>query len=255
VMHGPDGRNYENRIVFDEIVRPERIAYHHGGGGDTEHVQFETTVTFEDIDGRTRLTLSALFPNTEMRDFVIREHKADEGGRQTIGRLAEYVEGAAFAVTRTLDAPRDLVWKMWTDAEHLAKWWGPKGFTWIQGAIDLTPGGLFHYGMKAPTGQEMWGRFVFHAVAPPERLEFVNSFSDKDGAVVRAPFASDWPLEIYNTLTLTEQAGKTVLTLRGAPVNATAAERDKFRAMKPSLDQGFAGTLEQLEGYLIEVQR
>src|SRR6185436_3940129 len=60
VMHGPDGRDYENRITFDEIVRPERIRYHHGGGDDVEPVQFRTTVTFEDLGGnRTRLTLHA----------------------------------------------------------------------------------------------------------------------------------------------------------------------------------------------------
>ena len=54
VMHGPDGRDYENRVTFDEIVKPERIAYHHGGGDDVEPVQFRTTVTFEDIGGKTR---------------------------------------------------------------------------------------------------------------------------------------------------------------------------------------------------------
>ena len=52
VMHGPDGRDYENRITFDEIVKPERIRYHHGGGDDVEPVQFRTTVTFEELGGR-----------------------------------------------------------------------------------------------------------------------------------------------------------------------------------------------------------
>ena len=51
VMHGPDGRDYENRITFDEIVKPERLRYHHGGGDDVEPVQFRTTVTFEDLGG------------------------------------------------------------------------------------------------------------------------------------------------------------------------------------------------------------
>ena len=53
VMHGPDGRDYENRITFDEIVKPERIVYRHGGGDDVEPVQFRTTVTFEDLGGKT----------------------------------------------------------------------------------------------------------------------------------------------------------------------------------------------------------
>ncbi len=92
VMHGPDGRDYENRITYDEIVKPERIVYHHGGGGDVEPVQFRMVVTFEDLGGRrTRLTLRATFPSTARRDRVIREYGADEGMVQTLSRLADYL--------------------------------------------------------------------------------------------------------------------------------------------------------------------
>lgn len=92
VMHGPDGRDYENRITFDVIEKPNRIAYHHGGGDDVEPVQFRTNVTFEDIGGnRTRLTLHAVFPSAEERARVIREYGADKGAEQTLSRLADYV--------------------------------------------------------------------------------------------------------------------------------------------------------------------
>ena len=92
VMHGPDGRDYENRITFDEIVKPERIRYHHGGGDDVEPVQFHTTVTFEDIGGdRTRLTLHAVFPSAIERDRVVKDYGADKGAEQTLSRLADYV--------------------------------------------------------------------------------------------------------------------------------------------------------------------
>src|SRR5689334_2366729 len=75
VMHGPDGRDYENRIVFDEIVKPERIRYHHGGGDDVEPVQFRTTVTFEKLAGdRTQLTLHAVFPSAAARQRVIKQY-------------------------------------------------------------------------------------------------------------------------------------------------------------------------------------
>ena len=93
VMHGPDGRDYENRITFDEIVKPERIAYHHGGGDDVEPVQFRTTVTFDDLGGKTRVTLRGEFPSDEERARVIREYGADKGLVQTLARLAEYVAG------------------------------------------------------------------------------------------------------------------------------------------------------------------
>ena len=94
VMHGPDGRDYENRITFDEIVKPERIRYHHGGGDDVEPVQFRTIVTFEDLGDRTtRLTLHASFPSAGERERVIREYGADKGAMETLSRLADYVAG------------------------------------------------------------------------------------------------------------------------------------------------------------------
>ena len=92
VMHGPDGRDYENRITFDEIVKPERIRYHHGGGDDVEPVQFRTTVTFENLAGdRTQLTLHAVFPSAAARQRVIKQYGADKGAVQTLARLADYL--------------------------------------------------------------------------------------------------------------------------------------------------------------------
>jgi len=91
VMHGPDGRDYQNRITFDEVVPNERIAYRHGGGEDVEPVQFRTVVTFEDDAGRTKLTWSGTFPNAEARSRVIRDYGADKGLVQNMARLAEYV--------------------------------------------------------------------------------------------------------------------------------------------------------------------
>ena len=93
VMHGPDGRDYQNRITFDEIVKPERLVYHHGGGDDVEPVQFRTTVTFEDLGGKTRVTLRGVFPSAAERERVIKEYGADKGLVQTLARLAEYVAG------------------------------------------------------------------------------------------------------------------------------------------------------------------
>lgn len=91
VMHGPDGRDYQNRVTFDEIVKPERVVYHHGGGDDVEPVLFRSTVTFEDLGSRTRVTLRGVFPSAEERARVIREYGADKGMVQTLARLADYV--------------------------------------------------------------------------------------------------------------------------------------------------------------------
>src|SRR5580658_8604718 len=78
VMHGPDGRDYQNRITYEEIVRPERLVYRHGGE-DVEPVQFRVTVTFEDLGGKTRLTMRGQFPSAAERDRVIAQYGADKG--------------------------------------------------------------------------------------------------------------------------------------------------------------------------------
>jgi uncharacterized protein YndB with AHSA1/START domain len=91
VMHGPDGRDYQNRITFEEIVPPARLVYRYGDGGDVEPVQFRQTVTFEDIGGRTRITWRSDFPSAAERDRVIKEYGAARGLTQTMARLGEYV--------------------------------------------------------------------------------------------------------------------------------------------------------------------
>ena len=153
-------------------------------------------------------------------------------------------------ITRVFDAPRALVWKAWTDAESLARWWGPAGFTITVASLDLRPGGVFLYGLRTPDGQEMWGKFVYREVTPPARLVFVSSFADAAGNTVRAPFSADWPLEVLSTVTLAEQDGKTTLTLHGVPINATDAERAAFAAGNDSMQHGWAGTLDQLATHL-----
>jgi uncharacterized protein YndB with AHSA1/START domain len=162
-----------------------------------------------------------------------------------------------FVIERTFDAPRALVWKAWTEVDHLAEWWGPKGCRIEVLEFDLRPGGVFHYAMRFSAGPPMYGKFVYREVAAPERLVFVNSFSDIDGGLTRAPFPQlkgVWPLEVLNHLTLTEHGDRTALHLRGAPINATAAEIAAYVGMFDSMRQGFGGTFEVLDDYLRKVR-
>ncbi|MGA8968032.1 MAG: SRPBCC family protein [Pseudolabrys sp.] len=100
VMHGPDGRDYQNRITFDEIAPPDRIVYRHAGGDDVEPVQFTQTVTFEDIgNGQTRLTWHGRFPSAEERARVIKEYGADKGLVETMARLVDYVASMSSSST------------------------------------------------------------------------------------------------------------------------------------------------------------
>jgi uncharacterized protein YndB with AHSA1/START domain len=97
VMHGPDGRDYQNRVTFEEIVPPERIVYRHGGGDDVEPVQFRTTVLLEDLGSRTRITWRGEFPSPAERNRVIKDYGADKGLAETLARLGDYVAAIAQA--------------------------------------------------------------------------------------------------------------------------------------------------------------
>lgn len=157
---------------------------------------------------------------------------------------------AALVLSREFDAPRELVYKVWTDPEHFGKWWGPKGFSLDVARMDVQPGGMFLGSQRSPEGHVMWGKFVYQEVSPPEKLVFIQSFSDEEGNTVRAPFDPNWPLAIINILTLTEENGKTLLTLEGGPYQATEEERAAFDRMSPMVKQGFGGTFDQLAEYL-----
>ncbi|MBI2422545.1 MAG: SRPBCC domain-containing protein [Candidatus Hydrogenedentes bacterium] len=164
---------------------------------------------------------------------------------------AGYSPHEEFVISRTVNAPRELVWKAHTEPERLAQWWGPKGFIFLSCTVDLRPGGVFHYGMAAPDGTEMWGKFVYREIKEPERLVYVLSFSDAEGGTARHPLATGWPLEMLNTILLTEDGEKTTVTIKGGPLNATESERRTYVEGHGSMHQGFTGTYDQLEAYLV----
>ena len=156
-------------------------------------------------------------------------------------------------ITREFSAPKELVFKVWTEAEHLAKWWGPKGSTITVNKFEFKPGGVFHYKMEMGNNA-MWGKFVYNEINPFDSMVFVNSFSDEEENITPNPFMPNWPLEILNNFNLVEGNGKTTLTLSGKPINATAEQIKTFEEHLSSMQQGFAGTFSQLDNYLTSIQ-
>ena len=155
-----------------------------------------------------------------------------------------------FEIERVFDAPRERVWQAWTQPEHLKHWWGPKGFKVHTCKVSLRPGGTFLYGMKAPDGAEVWGKFVYREVSAPERLVFIVSFSDASGGVTRHPSSPGWPLQILSTVEFSEISGKTKVTVRWTPHEATESERKTFDEGREGMKQGWGGTLDQFSAYL-----
>lgn len=169
--------------------------------------------------------------------------------------MATITESSEFVISRVLDAPRDLVWKCFTEPERMKQWWGPKEFTVIASKMDLHVGGTYHYGMKAPDGTPMWGKFVFREIVPPERLNFISSFSDEKGGTTRHRGHMSWPLEMHSIFTFEEMpGGKTKFTVRWTTHNATDGEQKTFEAGRDSMRMGWTGTMEQLEAYLAKAQ-
>ncbi len=158
--------------------------------------------------------------------------------------------GDEFVITDVFAAPRAIVFKAWTDAEDLRKWFGPKGFVMSSCRNDMRPGGTMLYSLLTPNGTEMWGKWSYREIIKPEKIVLVNSFSDAQGGLTRHPMVSTWPLEMLSEFTFDEQGNKTLVTVRWQPINATEEEWKTFLNSKDGMRQGWTGTFEQLHEYL-----
>ncbi len=160
---------------------------------------------------------------------------------------------AELVITRVLDAPRALVYQAWTEAEHLARWWGPRGIGLTVIRLDFRPGGEFLYAMHGLAPEVAYGKFAYTEIVPEERIVWNNSFATADGQIARNPFGGTWstyPIEVRHALTFEADGDKTRITLRAHPINATAEEIRTFAAVLGSVEAGTKGTLDQLEAYL-----
>ncbi len=259
---GPDGVVGRNTGMFFEAVEPERVVFTMNLLDDASHaiIAALNTVTFEGQDDKTRLTLHtrAVHLAPEAAAAVA---GMEEGWSNSLDHLAERVgairAGAdvapaeeQFVYTREFDAPRDVVFAAYTEADRLARWWGPTGFTMLHCSVDLRPGGVFHYGMRAPDGQSMWGKWIFREIARPELLEFIVSFSDEQCGVTRHPMSDTWPLQVLSTVRFEDLGPRTRVIMMASPIGSNETERRTFIENKGSMVQGWNGTAEQLDAYL-----
>lgn len=242
VMRGPDGTDYPNYIVFDEIVRPERVTYSHG---ETEGRpdDFQTTVTFEDeSDGRTRLTLRSVFKSAAMREQAM-QFGAVQGGYQTIDKLGEFVaeDRRTMFITRVFDAPLEKVWRAWTEPALIRQWWGPEHFTSPVAEVDFRVGGKYLFAMRDPDGNDYWSTGEYVEIVPMERIVYTDSFADAAGNVVSPQqfgLGADFPETQAITLTFEDLGGRTLLRISSAGM-----PRDDFFEMARS---GMSTSLDKL---------
>lgn len=145
-------------------------------------------------------------------------------------------------ITRIFNAPRELVFKAWTDPQHIAQWWGPKGFTTRVTEMELRPGGQWCYVMVAPDGTEYPAKGVFREIVPSERIVT----SDEFGEGIEKVLDIDLPQGMVTTTTFENLEGKTKLTIR--IVHESADDRRKHEEM--GVLGGWNSSLDCLDEYL-----
>jgi uncharacterized protein YndB with AHSA1/START domain len=163
-----------------------------------------------------------------------------------------------FVITRSFQAPRSLVFDALTQAEHLAHWMSPPGMELSTCQVDLRVGGSFHYAMRprgGPAGPAMWGKWTFREITAPSRLVVVVQFSDAQGGLTRHPMAPVWPLFTLSTTTLSEQEGMTRMHLDWRALDASSEEEALFAASHAGMTQGWSGTMDYLDAYLVSLQK
>jgi uncharacterized protein YndB with AHSA1/START domain len=147
------------------------------------------------------------------------------------------VKEKELVLKRVFNAPRERVWKAWTDPRQLAQWWGPAGFTNPVCEADVRPGGAIRIDMRGPDGTVYPMTGVYREVVAPERLVFTASALDEKGRPL---------FEVLNTVTFAKQGGKTLLTVRAQVVNKTAGADAYLEGM----EEGWSQSLVRLEALL-----
>jgi len=143
-------------------------------------------------------------------------------------------------ITRIFDAPRELVWKAWTDPRHFKRWWGPKDYTCPFCEMDLRVGGKYLNCMRSPEGQDYWSTGVYREIIPMERIVFTDCFADENGNVVPGThygLSPDYPLEMLVTVLFEDHDGKTKMTLEHMGLPAGPDSDGANQGWSESLDK------------------
>jgi len=144
-------------------------------------------------------------------------------------------------ITRTFDAPRDRVWEMWTQSEHLKHWWGPRGWTLPVSEMDFRVGGAWFYCMQGPDGMRACGKSYFLEIEAPERIVIRDYFVDSDGN----------PLDGFPVAHLSyefiEQQGKTLVK----NITRYDSQADRDQVIEMGMEAGIEMTHDRLEDYLL----
>lgn len=163
-----------------------------------------------------------------------------------MNKLPEYI------IERVFDAPRDMVWQVWTDPKLVSRWYGPNIETTLH-KFDLEPGGLWLNEMK-------WGenssfqKMEFQEISKPEKLVWHHYSTDADWNIAANPMMPDWPRALLTEVTFVETGGKTTVRLSQIPMDASEAEISCFTEMMAGMDNGWGAGYKIIDDIITELQ-
>jgi uncharacterized protein YndB with AHSA1/START domain len=146
-------------------------------------------------------------------------------------------------VKRIIDAPIEMVWKAWTEPEHVMRWWGPKNYTSPSCKIDLREGGKYIFCMRAPKeqgGQDSYTTGVYKKIVPMELLDFTQSLSDENGIKIdpsQAGMPPDFPKELRIEIVFKAKGEMTELTITEYDWTVSQMYVYSYAGMQQSLDK------------------
>lgn len=255
-MHGPDGTDYPNNTKYLEVEKYSRLVYDHGGYEDRPPM-FRVTVQFTDLKGKTKMDMSMSLPTPEAADET-RKFIKKAGGDSTWDRLAEYLAKESsgkeqFVINRTFDAPLDIMFRMWTDPKHFSQWLAPTGMSMEFIRSDMRSGGSTFYFMTDGGSMKMYGRARYLEISAPNRIVYTQQFCNEREEISRHPLAPTWPETMLTIVNLVEEAAnRTRVTVTWeAYGNVTREELDMFIRSKAGMTQGWTGSFDKLEKYLL----
>lgn len=255
-MHGSDGADYINKTQYLEVEPCKKLVYDHGGNDERKPL-FRVTVLFSESNGKTTMDMTMALPTPDAAEQT-RGFIKKAGGESTWDRFAEYLEKQSsgkeiFVINRTFDAPIDLMFKVWSEPEHFAKWLAPKGFDMTFIRADIRPGGSSFYYMAAANGQgKMYGRCEYIAIEKPDHIVYKQQFCDENEKITRHPMAPTWPETMLTDVKFTsEDPDKTRVTITWEVLgNPTQEEMDTFINGRAGMTMGWTGSFDKLDEYL-----
>jgi len=233
----PDGRNDMQQITGSKKY-PNGVQVFWTDAGNDRNDFF----SFEDLIDQ-KINALDLLNNPRIYALNVPGHKI-ESSVAGCGFFTETCEDE-IVITRLFYAPRDLVWRAWTEPGFVMQWWGPKGYTSPFCTIDLRIGGTYLYCMRSPEGKDFWSTGMYREIKKPERIVCTDSFAEEKGNIVPAThygMSTDFPAEMLMTVTFEVRPGMTRITLQHAGI-PQGEMRDLTRA-------GWSESLDKLEGVL-----